>query len=221
MALPINGQVGGSSAQTAGTNPANLALRIGSTSELIVDELHGRYYESTVRKQMFTAGVQTLIATATTASPTTTITGAQVLYNPIGNTNNVVITKVSVGFALANLAGVVGIATGFNNATAISGTLTATTATPKNKFLGSSAPTAASYASASITLPTAVTLDTILFTTGSAATTAIATIPPMVYDFEGSIILPPGGYATIWSNFAIPASSMLTTFSWEEVSTTI
>jgi hypothetical protein len=66
-----------------------------------------------------------------------------------------------------------------------------------------------------------VTLDTILFTTGSAATTAIATISPMVYDFEGSIILPPGGYATIWSNFIIPASSMLSTFAWEEVSTTI
>ena len=111
MALPINGVVGGSASATAGTNPANLALRIGSTAELIVDELHGRYYESTVRKQMFTAGVSTLIVTATTASPTTTITGAQVLYNPIGNTNNVVITKVSVGFALANLAGVVGIAT--------------------------------------------------------------------------------------------------------------
>ena len=221
MALPINGVVGGSASATAGTNPSNLALRIGSTAELIVDELHGRYYESTVRKQMFTAGVSTLIATATTASPTTTITGAQVLYNPIGNTNNVVINKVSVGFALANLAGVVGIATGFNSGTAISGTLTTTTATPKNKFLGSTAPTAFSYASASITLPTAVTLDTILFNTGSLATTGYATQPSTVYDFEGSIILPPGGYATIWSNFIIPASSLLSTFQWEEVSTTI
>jgi hypothetical protein len=221
MALPINGVVGGSASAAAGSNPSNLALRIGSTAELIVDELHGRYYESTVRKQMFTAGVSTLIATATTASPSTTITGAQVLYNPIGNTNNVVITKVSIGFALANLAGVVGIATGFNAGTAISGTLTATTATAKNKFLGSTAPTAASYASASITLPTAVTLDTILFNTGSLATTGYATQPSTVYDFEGSIILPPGGYATIWSNFVIPASSLLSTFSWEEVSTTI
>jgi len=221
MALPINGVVGGSASATAGTNPANLALRIGPTAELIVDELHGRYYESTVRKQMFTAGVSTLIATATTASPTTTITGAQVLYNPIGNINNVVINKVSLGFVLASVAGVVGIATGFNLGTALSGTLTTTTAAPRNKFLGSTAPTAFSYASATITLPSAVSLDTILFNAGSLATTGYAIQPSTVYDFEGSIILPPGGYATIWSTAIIPASSLLSTFSWEEVSTTI
>ena len=191
--------------------------RAGQLGDTIVSELHGRYYETAYRRALFTAGVSTLIATATTAPPTATITGAQVLYNPIGNTNNVVINKVSLGFALANLAGVVGIATGFNGGSAISGTLTASTATAKNKFLGGSAPTAFSYASASITLPTAVTLDTILFTTGSAATTAIATIPPMVYDFEGSIVLPPGGYATVWSSFIIPASSLLSTFQWDEV----
>ena len=213
----IQNQVGPVATTTSISAGLQAPARAGQLGDTIVSELHGRYYETTYRRAHFTAGVSTLIATATTASPTTTITGAQVLYNPIGNTNNVVINKVSIGFALANLAGVVGIATGFNGGTAISGTLTASTATAKNKFLGGSAPTAQSYASASITLPTAVTLDTILFTTGSAATTAIATIPPMVYDFEGGIVLPPGGYATIWSNFIIPASSLLSTFQWEEV----
>jgi hypothetical protein len=213
----IQNQVGPVATTSSISAGLQTPARAGQLGDTIVSELHGRYYETTYRRAMFTAGVSTLIATATTASPTTTITGAQVLYNPIGNTNNVVINKVSLGFALANLAGVVGIATGFNSATAISGTLTASTATAKNKFLGGGSPTAASYASASITLPTAVTLDTILFTTGSAATTAIATIPPMVYDFEGCIVLPPGGYATIWSTFIIPASSLLSTFQWEEV----
>ena len=213
----IQNQVGPVATTTSISAGLQAPARAGQLGDTIVSELHGRYYETAYRRALFTAGVSTLIATATTASPSTTITGAQVLYNPIGNTNNVVINKVSLGFALANLAGVVGIATGFNGGTAISGTLTASTATAKNKFLGGSAPTAFSYASASITLLTAVTLDTILFTTGSAATTAIATIPPMVYDFEGGIVLPPGGYATIWSNFIIPASSLLSTFQWEEV----
>lgn len=210
------GQVG-ALATTQSLAPATQAItRFGNMGDSIVSELHGRYYEAAYRKSLFTSGVSALIATATTASPTTTITGAQVLYNPIGNGYNVVINKVSLGFALANLAGVVGIATGYNNTTAISGTLTATTATAKNKFLGGTAPTAGSYASASITLPTAVTLDTILATTGSLATTGID-INTMLYDLEGSIILPPGGYATIWSSFIIPASSLLSTFTWEEV----
>jgi len=163
--------------------------RTGNMGEDIVSELHGRYYEATYRRSMFTAGVSTLIATATTASPTTTITGAQVLYNPIGNTVNVVLNKVALGFALANLAGVVGIATGYNGSTAISGTLTTVTATPKSRFVGPGA---------------------------ALATTGFA-MQQMTYDLEGGIILPPGGYATIWSNFIIPASSLLSTFQWEEV----
>ena len=213
----IQNQVGPVATTSSISAGLQAPARAGPLGDTIVSELHGRYYETTYRRAMFTAGVSTLIATATTASPTTTITGAQVLYNPIGNTNNLVINKVSLGFALANLAGVVGIATGFNGATAISGTLTATTAAAKNVFLGGGSPTGASYASASITLPTAVSLVEILFSTGSLATTGYAIQGPMTFDFEGSILLPPGGYATIWSNFIIPASSLLSTFQWEEV----
>jgi hypothetical protein len=213
----VQNQVGPVATTTSISAGLQAPARAGQLGDAIMSELHGRYYETTYRRAHFTAGVSTLIATATTASPTTTITGAQVLYNPIGNTQNVVINKISLGFALANLAGIVGIATGFNGGTAISGTLTASTATAKNRFLGGASPTAFSYASASITLPTAVTLDTILFSAGSQATTSIATQPNMCFDLEGSILLPPGGYATIWSSFAIPASSLLSTFSWEEV----
>ena len=213
----IQNQVGPVATTSSISAGLQAPARAGQLGDTIVSELHGRYYETTYRRAMFTAGVSTLIATATTASPTTTITGAQVLYNPIGNTNNLVINKVSLGFALANLAGVVGIATGFNGATAISGTLTATTAAAKNVFLGGGSPTGASYASASITLPTAVSLVSILASTGSLATTGYAINPGTLYDFEGSILLPPGGYATIWSNFIIPASSLLSTFQWEEV----
>jgi len=213
----IQGQVGPvntSASLSAGTQSI---ARYGNMGDQIVSELHGRYYEAAYRKSLFTAGVQTVIATATTASPTTTITGAQVLYNPIGNAYNLVLQKFSIGFVLAQIANAIGIATGYNPTTNLSGTLTAVTATAKNRFLNGPAPTAQSFASASITLPTAVTLDTLLITTGSVATTSIAAQGPFVYDLEGSIILPPGGYATIWSQAAVPASSLLTTFSWEEV----
>jgi hypothetical protein len=213
----IQGQVGPINSAASISSGTQTIARYGNMGDQIVSELHGRYYEAAYRKTLFTAGVSTPIVAATTANPTTTITGAQVLYNPIGNAFNLVLQKVSFGFVLANIANAIGIGTGFNATTNLSGTLTAVTATAKNRFLNGPAPTGQSYASASITLPTAITLDTLLFTTGSAATTVPAVIGPLAFDLEGSIILPPGGYATVWSSAAIPTTSLLTTFSWEEV----
>jgi hypothetical protein len=213
----IQGQVGPINTSASLSAGTQTVARYGNMGDQIVSELHGRYYEAAYRKSLFTAGVSTAFAAATTGSPTTTITGAQVLYNPIGNAYNVVLQKVSIGFILAQIANVIGIATGYNATTNLSGTLTTTTAAPKNRFLNGPAPTAQSFCSASITLPTAGSLDTVLLQTGSVATTSIATVGPLVYDLEGSIILPPGGYAHIWTQGIVPSGSMISTFSWEEV----
>jgi hypothetical protein len=213
----IQNQVGPLATTASITSGLQTPQRAGNLGDTIVSELHGRYYETTYRRAMFTAGVSTVIATATTASPTTTITGAQVLYNPIGSTVNLVLNKVSMGFVLAQIANVIGIATGVNTATTISGTLTPTTAAARNKYVGGATGIGVSYASSSITLPTAVALDTILFSTGSNATTALSSTGLSAFDLEGGIVLPPGAYATVWSQAAIPASSLLTTFQWEEV----
>jgi hypothetical protein len=212
------GQVGATASTASlgvGTQPT---VRLGNMGDLIMQELHGRYYEAAYRRSMFTAAMSALIATGTTASPTTTITGAPVLYNPIGNTYNLIINKVGIALTVANVAAAAyGLATGINTGTAISGTLTALASAPKNKFLGGAAPTGVGYASASITLPTAVTLDTILGTITSAAITTSPTGVGGVFDLEGSILIPPGGYCCFWSSTAVPASSLLMSFQWEEV----
>lgn len=191
--------------------------RLGNMGEDIVSELHGRYYETTYRRAMFTGATQAAIATATVAGPTASTTGVPVLYNPIGNVNNVVLTKVGVGFILAPAAPLVyGIATGYNGATAVSGTLTSVT--PKNRFIGlGAAPTAAMYFSAAITLPTAPTADIILGTVDTGAITTSPTGPFSMVDLEGSIILPPGAYACLYTSAVMVASSLLASFQWEEV----
>ena len=191
--------------------------RLGNMGEDIVSELHGRYYETTYRRAMFTGATQAVVATATAVGPVAATTGVPVLYNPIGNINNVVLTKVAVGFILAPAAPLVyGIATGYNGSTAVSGTLTSVT--PKNRFIGLGAtPTAQMYFSAASTLPTAPTADIIL---GAVDTGAVTTAPAgafNLYDLEGSIILPPGGYACIYTSAAMVASSLLASFQWEEV----
>ena len=213
----IQNQVGPIATTTSISAGLQAPARAGQLGDMIVSELHGRYYETTYRRAMFTGATQGVIATATVAGLTTATTGVPVLYNPIGNTNNVVITKVSIAFVLAPAAPVAyGIATGFNGATAISGTLTSVA--PKSRYIGlGAAPTAAMYFSAAITLPTAPTLDIIL---GVADTGAITTTPvgPQAYvDLEGSIILPPGGYAVIYTSAVMVANSLLSSFQWEEV----
>ena len=213
MALPINGVVGGSAAQTTGTNPTNLALRVGPTSELIVDELHGRYYETTVRKAMFSGA--NLTGIATTAAFATTYTG-MCLSNPIGSTVNLVLTKVTYAPVVAQTAALVmGIMTGYSASTNVTHT---TPLVPLSNFVGQ--PAGAGLIDSSATLPIAPTrlilLDTLL--TGAITTT---TSGGRLIDMEGSVVIPPGGFAAFYTSAASVASSLAFGMMWEEVSTTI
>ena len=213
MALPINGTVGGSAAQTAGTNPANLALRIGPTSELIVDELHGRYYETTVRKAMFSGS--NLTGVTTTAAFATTYTG-MCLSNPIGSTVNLVLTKVTYAPVVAQTAALVmGIMTGYSAATNVTHT---TPLVPLCNFVGQ--PAGTGLIDSSATLPIAPTRLILLGTLTTGAITQTL-LNGSVTDMEGSVVIPPGGYAAIYTSAASVASSLAFGMMWEEVSTTI
>jgi hypothetical protein len=213
MALPINGTVGGSAAQAVGTNPTNLALRIGPTSELIVDELHGRYYETTVRKAMFSGA--NLTGVTTTAAFATTYTG-MCLSNPIGSTVNLVLTKVTYAPVVAQTAALVmGIMTGYSAATNVTHT---TPLVPLSNFVGQ--PAGTGLIDSSATLPVAPTRLILLGTLTTGAITQTL-LNGSVTDMEGSVVIPPGGYAAIYTSAASVASSLAFGMMWEEVSTTI
>ena len=51
----------------------------------------------------------------------------------------------------------------------------------------------------------------------AAEATTAPTGASAVYDLEGSIILPPGAYAVLYTSAVMVASSLLASFSWEEV----
>jgi len=210
-------QVGPNTTTTSLAQGTAAAVRQGNMGELIKSDLHGRYYEATYRRTMFTGATQAVLATATIAGLGTAVTGTPVLYNPIGSQVNLVLSKVGIGFVIAPAAPLVyGIATGYNAGTALSGTLTSVT--PKNRFIGvGAAPVGQMYFSSAITLPTAPTLDIILGGADSGAVTVSTVAPSIIYDLEGSIILPAGAYALIYTSAAAPGSSLLASFSWEEV----
>jgi hypothetical protein len=204
----IQGSVGPQNASSlaAGTNPT---VRQGQLGDVIVSELHGRYYETAYRKALFT-GYNTA-GTVTTVGLATTYTGF-VLANPVQSQVNLVINKVGLSFTVAfAAAAAVGIMTG-QSFTAFSGV--ATNAAVKSAFVGAPAGSGVCYSGA--TLPATPTIHTILYT---GLTGAITTTPgfPSLFDLEGSIILPPGGFAAVYTSTVSGAASLFASMTWEEV----
>ena len=125
------------------------------------------------------------------------------------------IEEVGISFLLAPAAPLAyGIATGFSNSV-LSGTLT--TLAPKSKLIGNAAsPVAGLVASAAITLPITPTVDKVLGTLDTGAVT-VSTSVPNVFKLDGSIILPPGGFAVFWTSAVLLASAHIMSWEWEEV----
>ena len=86
----IQGQVG-QPTTTSISYGANPTLRQGQLGDLVVSELHGRYYETTYRRNMFTAALPS--GTTTSAALATAHTGL-ILLNPNNSQVNFVINKI-------------------------------------------------------------------------------------------------------------------------------
>ena len=186
-----------------GTTPA---LRQGNLGDLILSELHGRYYETNYRRALFTAATQA--ATATTVALATTYTGL-CISNPVGSSVNLVLNKVGIALSVAPVAiAPIGIMVGYNSGTNVTHT---TPGTPRSLFFGSGS-TGTALVDTSSTLPTAPVLVHPLMTGFTPA--ALPSSGPALIDLEGAIILPPGAYAAIYSLTTVTG---LFSFQWEEV----
>ena len=87
--------------------------------------------------------------------------------------------------------------------------------TARNRFVGGVG--AQCLASASLSLPSVPVLETVI---GASTTGAITTSPVgagQLVDLEGSLILPPGAFAAIYTSAASAASSFFGSFQWVEV----
>jgi hypothetical protein len=209
----IQGQVGplaSSASLASGTQPN---LRQGNMGDMIVSELHGRYYENTYRRNQFWASNPTgVTTTATTSGTTTAIVGINIS-NPINSPVNLVLNKVGYAFTVAFAAAAdIALGVGYNSGTNVTHT---TPLTVRNGYVGIGA---AGYGlvDSSVTFPTAPNF---IHALGAGLTGAITTTPYIqgYLDLEGSIILPPGAYAGIFTTTAGGASGFFGSFGWEEV----
>ena len=203
------GQVG-PLATTASLSPGSQpTLRMGNMGEQIVSNLHGHHYEAAYRRSLFAAATQSV--TTTTVGLAATYTGLCVS-NPVGSPVNLSILRVGWAFLVAfPAAAALGLMKGFNSGTNVTHT------TPVTPIAQNTAASGVGLADVSCTMPTAPVLNTVL---GSGVTGAITTsmqISPSIYDLNGTILLPPGGYVAFYTSTVSGTSAFFGSMLWEEI----
>ncbi len=193
---------------TVGTKTDGRAGKLGDT---IGSNLNGFYYEANANGMLFSAANQAV--TVTTVALATTYTGISIA-NPIGNAKNIELTGVGYAFVVAVAAPVaVGIMCGYSASTNVTHT---TPIAPKSGIIGV-ASTATALVDASSTLPVAPVVERILGVIDTGAITVATQSGVSFTDLQGSIILPPGAYAAIYTSTASAASGFIGSFQWIEV----
>ena len=205
------GTVNAGNSATSLVPGAQFPMRMDNQGAQVITPLRGKGYESSLRGSSFSVANQTGVVT--TAGLATTHTGL-VLSNPVGSTVNLAIGKVGIAFLVAfPAAAAIGLMVGYNATTNVTHSVAAS---PRNnKHTG--AYTGVALADTGSTLPTAPVVHTIF---GAGLTGAITTAPGMqdgVYDMEGSLLIPPGGYVAIYTSTVSGAASMLASIQWDEI----
>src|SRR6266404_2573281 len=94
MAIPVTGQVGPA---IIGDGVTTQPVRQGRGGDVIVSELHGRFYEQTYRGYVYGNGTTTLTAlSANTITLTATTTPILGVWNPLSSTANLVISQAEL-----------------------------------------------------------------------------------------------------------------------------
>ena len=206
----IQGQVGALATAASLPSGQQTIVRQGNMGDIIVSELHGRYYETAYRRAMYLAANPTgVTTTATTSGSTTAIIGINIS-NPINSPVNIVLNKVGYSVTVAPAADMpIFLGVGYNSGTNVTHT---TALTVRNAYVGVGA-SGYCLVDSSSTFPTAPNFTTMI----GAVFSTLTSNGPTIIDLEGSIILPPGAYAGIFSTVASGTSGFFGSLSWEEV----
>ncbi len=226
MPLSVAGQVGEQKlADGVGTQP----FRQGGTSEAIVSELHGRFFEQTLRQRTFSSGMSVTSinnATFTTGTLGATCTPIVGLYNPLSSPMNCVIAQAILQViitALQNTGGgpfVWAAATGQNALTLGTIPFNRKTLVAAGSFAKGLAGVALTGLVGNLTVLHAAALaggnihNIASLDTAAGYATLLA---PSVENFDGSLIVPPGGVLALLATTTPIAQSAASAMMWEEV----
>ena len=232
----LQGIVGPQSVASIGSGTPTTA-RFGQLSDAIVSELHGRFYETTYRGNMYSGGLTTLTAlananftvanglsaTLATAAASTPIIG---LYNPASSTINAAIHQATLAITQTNLTATG--AGGFVWAVFANNPSVSTGATPISRktltAVGSQCKTLANVAltglsNVGVALAASALNGGIGYNISSVATASGFTPPVVtaVENLDGSLIIPPGGVLALYATTTPAALSAVGSLLWEEI----
>ena len=224
-------------ATTASIAPGTVvATRSGNLGDTIVSELHGRFYEQAYRGNLFSGGLTlTSISNATFTSATglsgtlgTAATGTPIagIWNPSVSTVNAIILQATLAITETALTatGAGGFVWGVY---AGNGAITTGAAPVSRKTLTASGSQCKNLANVALTGLTnvGVLLGASVLNGGSiynvsevATASGFHTLAQSyVENFDGSLIIPPGGILALYATTTPVALSAVSTLLWEEV----
>jgi len=173
---------------------------------LFVRPVPDKYLEAALAGRLFSVANQA--AVATTAALATGWTGLGIC-NPTGSGKTLVLHEFGVAWSLTgSTAGIVGLMT--SDTTGFASTLTA-----KCAMNGKGASIALCDDGATIATPI---LERVLGEYGTGATNLYSSIPPNIYEINGSIVLPAGRSVMTYTSLATTAAALFH-FMWEEINT--
>ena len=211
----------------ASGNNAIVSGRAGQQGDLIVSELHGRFYEANYRGNVYFGGHTALAAlSANTITLTATTTPILGVWNPSNNTSNLVMLQATLNVVANNLTSGAGPGV-FVWAISTSNGAISTGAAPYNaKTLLASGSNAKAFAGS--TALTGLTNNLVVvggsllpspsgLTYTTLASTALLPSYAGVENFDGSLIVPPGGVLALLNTTSSTVFSAAGRLQWEEV----
>lgn len=208
----IQGQVNPLSVTSSAGN-SNPPVFQGKQNELGVSEVHGKWYTQAVNGNVFHGN--TLVAG--TVIPISTATAATfVLYNPLGSGVNVELIAYDLGITVVTvIASPIGLGFSSGVGASVAVPTSVTALTPRNGLLGAGkAPQAQLYSVATVVATTY--FKTLFNFTATNATAGNGLGPNYHYDFDGSLILPPGVLIQTVGLVAPSTSASDQCFTWVE-----
>jgi len=225
MDTTILGQVG----PQFGADGATPAARMGRSAELVVQELHGRFYEQAFRNNLYSVACQPVTALASTTVLLTASAQPIVgVWNPLSSPVNLSILQIMVQDMINTvttpaLPGAFVIAASTGN-----GLLTAGLAPFNRKTLASTGSQAKAFTLSTASLLTGLTNNLVVQEVLDVpiahvlASTIAAINSPIpgtvgVTNLDGDLIVPPGGVLAVLNTSSTTAHSVLARILWEEV----
>lgn len=208
------GQVG---PQTLSDGVVGGRVRQGRGAEQIVSELHGKYYESTYRGNLFWA---TMSAGVIFPAPAATANNPVTLYNPFGSGKNLVLVSFDMVLTVIPGTPLTGLYGLYINNVPQAAAVTGTALAAQTGLIGS----AVSAVGKALTTSTVPVAPTLFLPFGGKVTGEVAAVVPITglpayhIDFDGKVILAPGTAITPQQTVADTTNAtVLCAFSWEEV----